>query len=129
MVYHHGSSGADIGGLIDGAAYYVNVQSDGKLKLYSTRADALAGKSKNLIDLTSVGSGAAHSLAEVTDTFQAAATSGAGGGMPSFDPSTLMRQVEQRPRPPHTEACGMPAIRLASNTVTPRTIWTTRLLG
>jgi hypothetical protein len=44
-------------------------------------------------------------------------------------PSILMRQVEQRPRPPHTEACGMPAIRLASNTDTPRTIWTTRPLG
>jgi hypothetical protein len=40
-----------------------------------------------------------------------------------------MRQVERRPRPPQTEACGMPAIRLASNTDMPRTICTTRPLG
>src|SRR5580704_13865019 len=30
-----------------------------------------------------------------------------------------MRQVEQRPRPPHTEACGIPARRLASSALVP----------
>ena len=37
---------------------------------------------------------------------------------------TRMRQVEQRPRPPHTEACGMPAARLASSTLVPGLIAT-----
>src|SRR5438477_502355 len=45
-------------------------------------------------------------------------------------PSTMrMRQVEQRPRPPHTEACGMRAERLASSTVMPRGMRTSRPSG
>ena len=34
-------------------------------------------------------------------------------------PPMRTRQVEQRPRPPHTEACGMPASRLISRMVRP----------
>src|SRR6202008_2691543 len=43
VVYRHGDGGSDTGGLTDGTTYYVNVQTDGKLKLYDTRANALAG--------------------------------------------------------------------------------------
>ncbi|HET7338954.1 MAG TPA: hypothetical protein VFK22_05355, partial [Candidatus Dormibacteraeota bacterium] len=80
VVYHHGNAGSDTGGLTDGTTYYVNVQSDGKLKLYDTRAHALAGGSTGLKDLTGGGSGTAHQLVDQTDSFGAQATSGAGGG-------------------------------------------------
>ena len=42
---------------------------------------------------------------------------GEGGSVLWISPRTRTRQVEQRPRPPHTEACGMPAMRLASSTL------------
>jgi hypothetical protein len=53
------------------------------------------------------------------------ASSGAGGGSRSAPSPTRTRQVEQRPRPPHTDACGMPAERLASSTLMPGAIATT----
>ncbi|HUJ88277.1 MAG TPA: LEPR-XLL domain-containing protein, partial [Burkholderiales bacterium] len=80
VTYDHGTGGSDIGGLSNDTVYYVNVQSDGKLKLYDTRAHALAGGSDGLKDLTSAGSGSAHKLIDKTDSFNADATSGAGGG-------------------------------------------------
>ena len=36
-------------------------------------------------------------------------SSGWGGGSSFGSPATRMRQVEQRPRPPQTDACAMPA--------------------
>ena len=41
------------------------------------------------------------------------------GGSRSSPSEMRTRQVEQRPRPPQTEACGMPADRLASRIVVP----------
>src|SRR5207245_7250963 len=64
VVYHHGDGGSDTGGLTDGTTYYVNVQTDGKLKLYDTRAHALAGGSDGLKDLTGGGTGTAHQLVD-----------------------------------------------------------------
>jgi hypothetical protein len=46
-------------------------------------------------------------------------SSGSGGGSSAGSPATRIRQVEQRPRPPHTDACGIPAQRLASSTGPP----------
>ena len=48
-----------------------------------------------------------------------ASSCGEGGGNVSMPRLIRMRQVEQRPRPPQTDACGMPAIWLASRTVMP----------
>ncbi|HVC84584.1 MAG TPA: LEPR-XLL domain-containing protein, partial [Solirubrobacteraceae bacterium] len=79
VVYHHGASGTDIGGLTDGSTYYVNAQGGGKVQLYDTRADALAGGSTGLVTLGSGGSGSAQSLTTI-DGFSASATSGASGG-------------------------------------------------
>src|SRR4029077_2656045 len=59
---------------------YVNVQTDGKLKLYDTRANALAGGTTGVKDLTGGGTGTAHKLVDQADSFGAQATSGAGGG-------------------------------------------------
>ena len=82
VVYQHGGGGTDIGGLTDGKTYYVNVQEDGKLKLYDTRAHALAGGTTGVKDLsgTLTGIGSAHKLVDESDSFGAQATSGAGGG-------------------------------------------------
>ena len=44
-------------------------------------------------------------------------SSGPGGGSASPPAITSTRQVEQRPLPPQTEACGMPPQRLASSTL------------
>ena len=49
-----------------------------------------------------------------------------GTGSCSWPSAMRERHVVQRPRPPHTDACGMPAERLASSTVVPRGT-TTRL--
>ena len=80
VVYRHGAGGSDIGGLHDGTVYYVAVQADGSVKLYDTQAHAVAGGAAGLLDLTSAGSGSQHSLQDVTDSFGARSTSGAGGG-------------------------------------------------
>ena len=42
-----------------------------------------------------------------------------GRGSVSRPAPMRVRQVEQRPRPPHTEACGMPPMRLISSTLRP----------
>ena len=52
-----------------------------------------------------------------------------GGGRSESPLATRTRQVEQRPRPPQTEACGMPANRLASRIEKPRGAVTTRAPG
>ena len=52
------------------------------------------------------------------------ASPAAGGGRCSTPCVTRMRQVEQRPRPPHTAACGMPPARLASSRLVPGLIAT-----
>jgi hypothetical protein len=78
VVYQHGSGGEDIGGLSEGATYYViRVPGDGsKIKLAASAADAQAGKA---VDLTAAGQGHAHSLTETVSTYAATATSGGGG--------------------------------------------------
>ena len=43
-----------------------------------------------------------------------------GGGWPSSPSVMRTRQVEQRPRPPQTATCGIPAERLASSSENPR---------
>ena len=52
-----------------------------------------------------------------------------GGGRTSAPSVTRMRQVEQRPRPPHSAAWGMPLPRLASRTEVPRGTVTARPPG
>ena len=48
------------------------------------------------------------------------------GGIRSASPlSTPTRQVEQRARPPHTEACGTSLMRLISSSVGPKGTRTT----
>ena len=42
-----------------------------------------------------------------------------GGGSAFGSPTTRMRQVEHRALPPHTLACGMPFLKLASRTLKP----------
>jgi hypothetical protein len=49
-----------------------------------------------------------------------------GGGRLPPPVSILTRQVEHRPRPPQTEACGMPAARLISSSVLPASVLTLR---
>ena len=54
--YHHGTGGADIGGLTDGDEYYVFDAGGGKIKLYDTNADdAKAGGATGLVDLDGTG--------------------------------------------------------------------------
>ncbi len=64
VTYHHGDGGGDIDGLTDGIAYYVRVLTGNKVELYDTQAHAKAGGSDTTgrEDLTSKGSGTAHSL-------------------------------------------------------------------
>jgi Na+/melibiose symporter-like transporter len=51
----------DIGGLVDGGMYYVNVM-DGKVKLYDTKAHAIEGGSAGLVKLSKVATGSQHEL-------------------------------------------------------------------
>ena len=60
VTYQHGNGGTDVGGLTDGHSYYVNVGSDGKVKLYDTKDHATAGGADGLVDLTSTGAGTTH---------------------------------------------------------------------
>ena len=55
-----------------------------------------------------------------------ARSSRSAGGQTSSPAVTRTRQVEQRARPPHIEACGMWKLRLASSTVQPRGTRTVR---
>ena len=57
------------------------------------------------------------------------ASTGACGGRRSRPSSTRTRQVEQRARPPQSEACGIPARRLASSTLSPLGMRTDRPSG
>jgi len=58
VTYTHGG-GSAIGGLTSGSAYYIVNNSADTIKLAATYADALAS---NTINLTSVGSGTAHTI-------------------------------------------------------------------
>jgi WD40 repeat protein len=51
-VKYDANSNTAIGGLTDGNDYFVNVQSDGTVKLYDTKEHATAGGSTGLVDLT-----------------------------------------------------------------------------
>jgi len=55
--------------------------------------------------------------------------SSSGGGSMRRSRAAPTRQDEQRPWPPHTEACGIPAIRLASSTLVPGVTSTKRPSG
>ncbi|PYP94157.1 MAG: hypothetical protein DMD38_16320, partial [Gemmatimonadetes bacterium] len=60
VVYDAGPGNTAIGGLTSAGTYYVNVQSNGTIKLYATQADALANDGAgngSFISLSSVGSG------------------------------------------------------------------------
>jgi hypothetical protein len=61
VVYHAGTGNTAIGGLTDGTTYYVIKPANDAthIQLAATGADAAAGKA---IDLTSVGTGAGHTL-------------------------------------------------------------------
>ncbi len=75
VVYHKGDSGnTAIGGLTDGATYYVIRVSSKKIQLAATLADANA---HNALTLSSTGDGEAHSLTPL-------------GGANSFTPSTAV---------------------------------------
>ena len=63
---------------------------------------------------------ASRTLRAARNRASTAASCGAGGGRWSAPRKILMRQVEQRPRPPQIEACGIAARRLASRTASPR---------
>jgi hypothetical protein len=52
-----------------------------------------------------------------------------GSGSSACPLTTRMRQVVQRARPPHTEACGMPLARRVSSTVAPGNILMVRPLA
>jgi hypothetical protein len=78
-VTYNTNGGTAIGGLTNGKTYYVNVQTNGTVKLYDSYADAVAAGATGLMTLTSVGSGAA-TMVSSTDNFGAYAISGAGGG-------------------------------------------------
>src|SRR5206468_3003595 len=79
VIYRKGdAANTVVGGLTDGGTYYAIVQSDGSLKLATTRANAVAGTA---IDLTSAGTGSDHRLVfDRAHTFGAQAMSGASGG-------------------------------------------------
>ncbi len=78
VTYQSAAGAADnIGGLDDGAAYYVIRYDDNTADLAATRDDALAGKA---ITLTSGGTGSAHKLVESASVFRAEGRSGASGG-------------------------------------------------
>jgi hypothetical protein len=78
-VTYNTNGGTAIGGLTNGTTYYVNVQTNGTVKLYDSYADAVAAGATGLMTLTSAGSGSA-TMVSATDNFGAYAISGAGGG-------------------------------------------------
>ena len=59
VVYRHDDGATDVGGLVEGATYYVIRTGDDKLKLAASREDAMAGTA---LDLTSIGSGIGQHL-------------------------------------------------------------------
>src|SRR5262249_15365681 len=58
--YLAGNDGTAIGGLTNDHDYFVNVQSDGRVKLYDTKDNAKAGGTTRLLQLTSAGTGTHH---------------------------------------------------------------------
>lgn len=86
------NGGTAIGGLVDGATYYVATQDDGAVKLYDSAENAAAGGKTGLRNLTTLGTGTAK-LTEATNTFSAEATSGAGGGKTSVAGSVAINIV------------------------------------
>jgi hypothetical protein len=65
VTYVHGAEATNIGGLLEGHDYYVNVQTNGTLRLYDTADHAKAGGTKaedGLVALKSAGTGAGHAL-------------------------------------------------------------------
>ena len=64
LTYGHGEGGTDIGGLTTGTDYYAYVVKGGVIQLYDTKDHATAhgGAGKGLLDLTSIGTGTAHSF-------------------------------------------------------------------
>ena len=60
-VSYQRSDGADVGGLAGGSGYFANV-SGNTVKLYDTQAHANAGGAAGRVNLTTLGSGSAHSL-------------------------------------------------------------------
>ncbi len=78
-VTYETNGGAAIGGLTNGTTYYVNVQTNGTVKLYDNYADAVAAGATGLMTLTGAGAGSA-TMVSSTDNFGAYAISGAGGG-------------------------------------------------
>jgi len=67
VVYNKGDNGnAAVGGLTGGGNYFVNV-SGNSIKLYDTKANAQAGGTTGLVDLSD-GSGAGHNLRKLSAT-------------------------------------------------------------
>jgi Na+/melibiose symporter-like transporter len=52
----------DVGGLVDGGFYYSHVGADGKVKLYDTKDNALAGGTAGLVQIKNTGTGTQHEL-------------------------------------------------------------------
>ena len=66
VVYDKGDAGnSEIGGLTNGGHYFVRTEAGTKIALYDTNEHARAGGSEGLRDLTSAGTGIAHSLKKV----------------------------------------------------------------
>ena len=92
-VVYERDGGSNIGGLSAGTTYYVNVQADGRIQLYNSSANAIAGGSTGRVNLTSTGSGTEHRFeGSFTDTADAdAARQGEGaagkvsGDLTAFD--------------------------------------------
>ena len=65
VTYHRSAGGTAIGGLVEGARYFVHDAGGGKFQLYDTRDHAMAGGITGLVDLTSQGSGSPHVFRKV----------------------------------------------------------------
>ena len=82
VIYANTGGAADeIGTLDEGTHYFVAVQSDGRIKLYDSRADAIAGTATGLVNIAAGGAAAGHSFKTVAklNRFDVTAIAGAGG--------------------------------------------------
>jgi Na+/melibiose symporter-like transporter len=52
----------DIGGLVDGNTYYINVQNDERIRLYDSRDNAKSGGTEGLVHLTATSTGNQHEI-------------------------------------------------------------------
>jgi hypothetical protein len=91
IVRYSNGGGDDIGGLSDGSTYFAIDDGDGKLKLAEDRDKALQGEA---IELTSAGTGDAHSLSGNSHATGASAKSGAGGGKTGVAGSVAINVAE-----------------------------------